>query len=74
MMAVKWIAIWGVTAIAAAVAAAILAGVKNRNYSSWAAWCFVLPPLLVVLILLPAYKGILPPRRTLDEEERSELA
>ncbi len=74
MMAVKWIAIWGLTAIAAAVAAAILAGVKNRNYSAWAAWCFVFPPLLIALILLPAFKGILPRRPSLDDEDRHELA
>lgn len=68
-MAVKWIALWGIVAIATAIAAAIMAGVKNRNHSSWAAWCFIFPPLIVVLLLLPTYKGILPRRKTFDEED-----
>ncbi|MFM9940378.1 MAG: hypothetical protein ACKVP7_12885 [Hyphomicrobiaceae bacterium] len=75
MMAVKWIVLWGVTALGAAIAAGILASVRNRNHSSWAAWCFVFPPLLIVLILLPAYKGVLPPPRSMDDDDRErELA
>ncbi len=72
MMAMKWIAIWGVTAMAAAIAAGILAAVRNRNHSTWAAWCFVFPPLLIALVLLPAYKGVLPPSRSMDDDDRHE--
>lgn len=70
-MAIKWIALWGLVSIGAAVLAAVLAGTKNRDHSSWAAWCFILPPLVIVLALLPAYTGIRQRRPTLDEEDRN---
>jgi hypothetical protein len=50
------IAIWGVTAIAAAIVGGIIAGIKNRDYSFWIATAFLLPPALVVLVLLPRLK------------------
>jgi hypothetical protein len=75
MTAIKYIAIWGVVSIAAAIIGGILAGVKRRDHSAWAAWCFVLPPLLIVIALLPKNKGPLPPRRSLDDDDRErELA
>ena len=52
-----------------AVVVGLLAGVKNRDYSSWIAWCFVLPPLVFVLLLLPRYQGVRPRRPRLDEGE-----
>ncbi len=48
----------------------MLAGMKNRDYSFWGAWCFVLPPALIVLLLLPKNAGPRPRRATLDEEDR----
>jgi len=65
-----WIAAWGLTAIAAAVLGGILAGIKNRDYSQWSAWCFLFPPLVVWLLLLPRQAGPRPRRPTLDEEDR----
>lgn len=70
-MAIKWIALWGLISIGTAVLAAVLAGSKNRDHSSWAAWCFVLPPLVIVLALLPTYAGVRRRRPTLDEEDRN---
>jgi hypothetical protein len=67
---VEGIVIWGFVAIAAGVLAGILAGVKNRDYSFWIAWCFLFPPLLLFLVMLPRHDG---PRRrqpSLDEQER----
>ena len=67
----KFIAIWGVVAIACAVIAGIVAGTKRRNYSFWAAWSFLFPPMLLVLLLVPANKDPRPHRPSLDElEER----
>ncbi len=63
-----YIVIWGVTAIAAALMAGILANMKNRDYSSWAAWCFLLPPLLIALILTPKHSGPRTPRRRLGDD------
>ena len=65
----KWIAIWGVVAIGAAIAAGILAGVKRRDHSFWAAWAFVFPPMLFVLLFLPKNQGPKKRQRTLDEED-----
>ena len=44
----------------------VLAGLKNRDYSYWIAWTFLLPPSLIVLALLPTIKGDRPRRVTLD--------
>ena len=66
---VRAIVIWGGVALVSAVLAGILAGVKNRDYSWWMAWCFVLPPLLFILMLLPRYEGTRPRQPRWDESE-----
>jgi hypothetical protein len=65
------IVIWGLVSIASAVVAGILAGAKRRDHSFWAAWSFLFPPMLLVLLLMPANKGPRPRKPGLDElEER----
>lgn len=64
------IVIWGIVAIVSGVLGAILAGWKNRDISAWTAWCFLLPPMLLILLLRPRHKGPRPRRPTLDEEDR----
>jgi hypothetical protein len=66
---VRGIVIWGGVALASATVGGVLAGVKNRDYSSWMAWCFVLPPLVLILLLLPRYQGVRPRQPRLDEGE-----
>jgi hypothetical protein len=63
------IVIWGVVAIIAGAAGGIIAGIKNRDYSAWIAWCFVLPPLVLILLLVPKHKGPRPRQPRLDAEE-----
>ena len=65
----RGVVIWGGVAVAAAAVAGLLAGVKNRDYSAWIAWCFVLPPLVFILLLLPRYQGVRPRQPRLDEGE-----
>lgn len=67
------IVIWGLTAISAAVLAGILAGVKNRDYSFWIAWCFIVPPLLLILLMMPRHMGPRPRRPSLDEHDQQGL-
>jgi hypothetical protein len=67
---VRGIVIWGAIALAAATIAGVLAGVKNRDYSFWIAWSFVLPPLVLFLLLLPRHEGERPRKPSLDEQER----
>jgi hypothetical protein len=67
---VQGIVIWGLAAIASAVIGGILAGIKNRDYSFWIAWCFLFPPLLIILVMLPRHQGERPRQPTLDEHER----
>lgn len=50
----------------------VVAGLKNRDYSFWIAWTFLLPPSLIVLALLPTIKGHRPRRMSLDEEDARE--
>jgi hypothetical protein len=71
---VKVIAFWGTAAIASAILAAIVAGMKRRDHSFWAAWSFLFPPMLLILLLMPSNKGPRPKQRSLDEaEERGVL-
>lgn len=68
-MAVKYIVIWGLTAIATSLLAGAVAGVKNRDVSYWMGWCFVLPPMVVALFLIPALKEPRNPRRSDDDND-----
>jgi len=65
----KVIAIWGVVAIASAIVAGIVASVKRRDHSFWAAWSFLVPPMLLILLLMPSNKGARPRRPGIDEVE-----
>jgi hypothetical protein len=65
----KTIAIWGLVAVASAIAAGIVAGVKRRDHSFWAAWSFLVPPMLLVLLLMPSNKGPRLRKPSLDEQE-----
>jgi hypothetical protein len=67
MAMIEWTVIWGVIAFAAAILGGILAGVKNRSYSAWIGWCFLVPPLVLVLALLPKNQGPRPPPPKLDD-------
>jgi len=63
------IAIWGIVAVASAVIAGIVAGLKRRDHSFWAAWSFLVPPMLLLLLIMPSNKGPRPRRRGIDEIE-----
>ncbi|MGE3919116.1 MAG: hypothetical protein AB7F78_25795 [Hyphomicrobiaceae bacterium] len=72
MNAVRFIAVWGIISIVSAVVAGIVAAARNRDHSWWAAWSFIFPPMLVILILLPPNKGPRPRRPSMDDEDRRE--
>lgn len=69
--AVYWIVGWAAIAVGSSIMAGILASFKNRDYSFWAAWAFLLPPMLVALAILPRQQGPRPRRPTLDEEDKN---
>lgn len=69
---VAGIVIWGLAAITAAALAGFVAGWKNRDYSYWMAWCFLVPPLLLWLIFMPKRQGPRPKRPSLDDLDRIE--
>jgi hypothetical protein len=66
----RGIVIWGLVSLATAGIAGVLASVKNRDYSFWMAWCFVLPPLIIFLLLMSKHEGPRQRKPTLDEQER----
>lgn len=68
----KTIAVWGLVAIACCLLAWPLAHWKNRNASTWAAWSFLFPPTILLLLVLPQRKGPRPRQPTLDEVDRME--
>lgn len=67
---VKIFVIWGISAVVAAALAAVFAGQKNRDYSYWIAWCFLFPPLVVWLMLMPKREGPRPRQPSLDSTDR----
>lgn len=69
--AVYWIVGWAGVAVAASIVAGILASIKNRDYSFWIAWTFLVPPMLLALAVLPRNQGPRPRRPTLDEEDKN---
>ena len=69
MEAVKWIVVWGAVALTSAVLGGIIASCKRRDHSAWAAWCFVFPPLLIVVALLETNPGPRPRRPPLDHDD-----
>ena len=71
-MAIQWIVAWGLIAVTASALAAILAGIKNRDFSYWMAWSFVVPPLVLWLLILPKNKGPRPRQPRLDDIDRRE--
>jgi hypothetical protein len=66
---VKVIAYWGVIAIISSILAAVVAGMKRRDHSFWAAWSFLFPPMLLLLLVIPSNKGPRLRRPSLDEVE-----
>ena len=65
----KFIAVWGIVAVVSAIVAGIVAGMKRRDHSFWAAWSFLVPPMLLILLLMRSNKGPRLRRRSIDEVE-----
>lgn len=63
---VQGIVAWGSLALTSLTLAGILAGIKNRDLSFWMSWCFLIPPFVVLLMLLPRFQGPRPRRLSLD--------
>ncbi|MEZ5850601.1 MAG: hypothetical protein R3D68_08140 [Hyphomicrobiaceae bacterium] len=70
MSAIQIIAVWGAIAIVSSVVGGVVAYAKRRDHSAWAAWCFLMPPLLLWVVLMPKNTGERPRKPTLDEEDR----
>ena len=69
--AMEWIAGWGALSITCAVLGFIFASQKNRDASSWAAWCFLFPPLVLWIMLIGRNTGQRPPRKPIDDLDRN---
>jgi uncharacterized membrane protein YfcA len=69
MGAVKWIVVWGLVSTLSAIIGGFVANYKRRDPSSWAAWCFIFPPLLIVIALLSTNIGPRPRRPSFDQDD-----
>ena len=70
-MAATGIVIWGLVALVSAILSGLFAGWKNRDYSFWMAWGFLIPLVVpLLLLLLPRRQGPRPTRPSLDDEDR----
>lgn len=71
MTFLQFVTLWGLLALASAAGAGILAGIKNRDYSFWMGWAFIIPLLPpLVLLMLPRLPGLRPRQPNLDELDR----
>jgi hypothetical protein len=70
----RFIAIYGLVVLGAMLAGSVIAAWKNRDASRWAAWCFLFPPSLLLLAVLPRNPNPLPVKPSIEEQERQELA
>lgn len=68
-MALQYIAIWGFVALVSSALAGIIASVKNREYSFWMAWSFILPPMVLLLAVLPSRSGPRPQPPAMDRDD-----
>ena len=66
---VRVIAVWGIVAIVSSILAAVVAGMKGRDHSFWAAWSFLFPPMLLILLVMPSNKRPRLRRPSIDEIE-----
>ena len=73
MSAISVIVLITLTMFACGFIAAYLAYAKNRDVSYWAAWGFLFPPSVLLLVMLGANQGPRPRRPSLDEEDRMHL-
>lgn len=61
------VVIWGSLALAGCLLAGVLAYLKNRDWSAWMAWGFLVPPVVLLFALLPRNLGPRPRQPTWDE-------
>lgn len=66
---VKYIAVAGIVMIVSGILGAFIASMKRLDTSKWGAWCFLVPPALLLLLILPKNTGPLPRRRPLDADD-----
>ena len=69
-----WIVYYALTTVAALLLGLVLGWVKNRDAQHWAFYCFLFPPAVILLLLLPKHVGPRPKRPTWDEDHRRSLA
>ena len=70
-MIAQSIVAWGLAALLSGIVTGLLAGWKNRDYSFWIAWGFIIPIITpLVLLLMSRHQGPRPKRKTLDEDDR----
>jgi hypothetical protein len=67
MQVVEVIVLWGAAATGAFFLAAFIAGAKNRDWSAWASWSFLFPPAVLILLLMPTFRGLRQRKPSLDE-------
>ena len=69
MLAEKYILLWGLTSILASIVGGVVAALKNRHVTHWIGWCFLVPPMVIALFLIPALKEPRPVRRSDDDHD-----
>jgi hypothetical protein len=69
-----WIVYYALITVAALVLGLVLGWLKNRDAQHWAFYCFLFPPAVILLLLLPKHVGPRPKRTSWDEDHKRTLA
>ena len=67
------VAVWGLAMIICAGVALFVAPYRGRNGQNWAFWCFLVPPALGLLFLLPVRIAPIRVRAAIDKDDLHEL-
>lgn len=51
------VAIWGIASIITTIVSLIVAPMRGRPGQVWAFWCFIFPPAVALLFVLPQHVG-----------------
>lgn len=68
-----WIFYYTLMAVGALVLGLLLGWAKNRDAQQWAFFCFLFPPAVLLLLLLPKHAGSRPKRLSWDEDHNRSL-
>ncbi|KAB2851681.1 MAG: hypothetical protein F9K44_00705 [Hyphomicrobiaceae bacterium] len=69
-----WILYYVAATFGAMMLALLIGRIKNRDAQQWAFFCFLFPPAILLLLVLPRRQSPRPKRMSWEEDHRRTLA